>query len=132
MKVYKDLAIFATAATSINALVFVQYTFFTTVLLGLHFFKFGNLFFYRPNISYIKCLFSKLYIDWSLVFSVKIVPSTERYDTRHGVLTLFLLETCNLYSIAGQLKQKRINRATIQDSKSQKILDLEKLVFYLY
>jgi len=27
-----------------------------------------------------------------------------RYDTRHGVLTLFSLETYNLYSIASQLK----------------------------
>jgi len=30
----------------------------------------------------------------------------KQYDTRHGVLTLFSLETYNLYSIASQLKRQ--------------------------
>jgi len=33
------------------------------------------------------------------------LTNRKRYDTRHGVLILFSLETYNLYSIASQLKR---------------------------
>jgi len=41
----------------------------------------------------------------SITSDDSLFAARQRYDTRHGALILFSLETYNLYSIASQLKR---------------------------
>jgi len=60
----------------------------------------------------------------------------EKKEQEHAICYLDRLDNWKVcgdtFRVRCQKKKKRIKRVTIQDATSQKIFDLEKLVFYSY